>query len=79
MKKRDAEEDTGAVSDDMDKKKKRNLDPAKLENMNKKLQAIEDFIINETIKYTGAHEGKGFLVKKYYVISSGLFGSANDL
>lgn len=25
--------------------------------MDKKLQSIEDFIIDETIKYTGAHEG----------------------
>lgn len=57
MKKRDAEQDTlASVAEDADKKK-RNIDPSKLENMNKKLQAIEDFIINETIKYTGAHEG----------------------
>ncbi|XP_065369585.1 DNA ligase 1 isoform X2 [Calliphora vicina] len=55
MKKRNPEEDTSA--EDINKKKKRKLDPAKLDNMNKKLQAIEDFIINETIKYTGAHEG----------------------
>lgn len=74
MKKRDAEQDTlTSVADDTDKKK-RNIDPSKLENMNKKLQAIEDFIINETIKYTGAHEGmcragasdvhKMFLIKR---------------
>lgn len=29
----------------------------KLENMDKKLKTIEDLIIDETIKYTGAHEG----------------------
>lgn len=59
MKKRNANEDTAdSAADDISKKKKRRLDPAKLDNMNKKLQAIEDFIINETIKYTGAHEGK---------------------
>ncbi|XP_013108167.2 cyclin-dependent kinase 11B isoform X1 [Stomoxys calcitrans] len=59
MKKRDAEEGVPpSVAEDSDKKK-RNIDPTKLENMNKKLQAIEDFIINETIKYTGAHEGIG--------------------
>lgn len=39
------------------KKKKRDIDPEKLESMDKKLQSIEDFIIDETIKYTGAHEG----------------------
>ncbi|XP_046809658.1 trichohyalin isoform X2 [Lucilia cuprina] len=55
MKKRNTDEDTSV--EDINKKKKRKLDPAKLDNMNKKLQAIEDFIINETIKYTGAHEG----------------------
>lgn len=38
-------------------KKKRDIDPEKLESMDKKLQSIEDFIIDETIKYTGAHEG----------------------
>ncbi|XP_068147037.1 uncharacterized protein [Drosophila tropicalis] len=38
-------------------KRKRDLDPEKLENLDKKLQSIEDFIIDETIKYTGAHEG----------------------
>lgn len=46
--------DTMAI-DDKDSKGK--LDPEKLENMDKKLQSIEDFIIGETIKYTGAHEG----------------------
>jgi len=44
--------------DDLDEdKKKRDIDPEKLESMDKKLQSIEDFIIDETIKYTGAHEG----------------------
>uniref|UniRef100_A0A1A9UIY2 THD domain-containing protein n=1 Tax=Glossina austeni TaxID=7395 RepID=A0A1A9UIY2_GLOAU len=46
--------DTMAI-DDKDSRGK--LDPEKLENMDKKLQSIEDFIIGETIKYTGAHEG----------------------
>ncbi|XP_073844953.1 uncharacterized protein isoform X2 [Musca autumnalis] len=59
MKKRDVEEDNLQTAGDDADKKKRNIDPTKLENMNKKLQAIEDFIINETIKYTGAHEGIG--------------------
>ncbi|XP_034478135.1 uncharacterized protein LOC117784494 [Drosophila innubila] len=40
-----------------EEKKKRDIDPEKLESMDKKLQSIEDFIIDETIKYTGAHEG----------------------
>lgn len=56
MKKRSDDEDSSLEA--IEKKKKRKLDPAKLDNMNKKLQAIEDFIISETIKYTGAHEGK---------------------
>nr|NP_001246233.1 uncharacterized protein Dmel_CG2269, isoform D [Drosophila melanogaster]NP_724880.1 uncharacterized protein Dmel_CG2269, isoform B [Drosophila melanogaster]AAM71057.1 uncharacterized protein Dmel_CG2269, isoform B [Drosophila melanogaster]AFH07988.1 uncharacterized protein Dmel_CG2269, isoform D [Drosophila melanogaster] len=38
-------------------KKKRDFDAEKLDSMDKKLQSIEDFIIDETIKYTGAHEG----------------------
>ncbi|KAL9914165.1 uncharacterized protein ACN2A1_001276 isoform 1-T2 [Glossina fuscipes fuscipes] len=46
--------DTMAIED---KDSKGKLDPEKLENMDKKLQSIEDFIIGETIKYTGAHEG----------------------
>ncbi|XP_037956989.1 DNA ligase 1 isoform X2 [Teleopsis dalmanni] len=40
-----------------EEKKKRDLDIDKLDNMDRKLQSIEDFIIDETIKYTGAHEG----------------------
>ncbi|XP_075166171.1 uncharacterized protein LOC142238418 [Haematobia irritans] len=59
MKKRDAEEGLSPSASEDNDKKKRNIDPTKLENMNKKLQAIEDFIISETIKYTGAHEGIG--------------------
>ncbi|XP_017120341.1 uncharacterized protein DDB_G0286299 isoform X2 [Drosophila elegans] len=38
-------------------KRKLDFDVEKLESMDKKLQSIEDFIIDETIKYTGAHEG----------------------
>lgn len=34
-----------------------NLNVSKLNNMNEKLQAIEDSIIGDTIKYTGSHEG----------------------
>lgn len=45
------------LDDQEQKKKKRDIDPEKLESMDKKLQSIEDFIIDETIKYTGAHEG----------------------
>ncbi|KAH8372249.1 hypothetical protein KR093_010772, partial [Drosophila rubida] len=45
------------LEEEAQKKKKRELDPEKLESMDKKLQSIEDFIIDETIKYTGAHEG----------------------
>ncbi|XP_062128446.1 uncharacterized protein LOC133840565 isoform X2 [Drosophila sulfurigaster albostrigata] len=52
--KKDSKEE---VEEDAQKKKKRELDPEKLESMDKKLQSIEDFIIDETIKYTGAHEG----------------------
>lgn len=40
-----------------DKRKKKNIDPERLSNMGKKLQSIEDLIIDETVKYTGAHEG----------------------
>lgn len=39
-------------------KKKRELNTEEIKNMDRKLQSIEDFIIDETIKYTGAHEGK---------------------
>ncbi|XP_063698646.1 zinc finger CCCH domain-containing protein 13 isoform X2 [Culicoides brevitarsis] len=37
--------------------RRRNLDVSKIENMDAKLKAIEDLLIDETIKYTGAHEG----------------------
>ncbi|XP_036332184.1 histone acetyltransferase KAT6B isoform X2 [Rhagoletis pomonella] len=47
---------TEASSNDEDMKK-RNLDSEQLDIMDRKLQSIEDFIIDETIKYTGAHEG----------------------
>ncbi|KAH8402148.1 hypothetical protein KR009_010157, partial [Drosophila setifemur] len=50
------DEDENEDSSEVDKKK-RNFDAEKLESMDKKLQSIEDFIIDETIKYTGAHEG----------------------
>ncbi|XP_017087829.2 uncharacterized protein [Drosophila bipectinata] len=49
----DDEEDESSEAE----KKKRDFDTEKLESMDKKLQSIEDFIIDETIKYTGAHEG----------------------
>ncbi|XP_037714745.1 histone acetyltransferase KAT6A isoform X2 [Drosophila subpulchrella] len=63
LKKR-SENDSSANDDDEDddessdaEKKKRDFDNEKLDSMDKKLQSIEDFIIDETIKYTGAHEG----------------------
>ncbi|KAH8394808.1 hypothetical protein KR222_006454, partial [Zaprionus bogoriensis] len=60
-KKRSLGEDSANVEDQneeaQEKKKKRDIDPEQLESMDKKLQSIEDFIIDETIKYTGAHEG----------------------
>lgn len=37
--------------------RRRNLDVSKIENMDHKLKTIEDLLIDETIKYTGAHEG----------------------
>ncbi|XP_039969305.1 DNA ligase 1 [Bactrocera tryoni] len=40
-----------------EEKKKRELNIKEIRNMDRKLQSIEDFIIDETIKYTGAHEG----------------------
>lgn len=33
------------------------LNEEKLQNMNQKLKNIEDLIIDETVKYTGSHEG----------------------
>lgn len=59
-KKRSISEDSNNAEDqdqEEGQKKKRDIDPEKLESMDKKLQSIEDFIIDETIKYTGAHEG----------------------
>lgn len=59
-KKRSISEDSNNAEDqdqEEAQKKKRDIDPEKLESMDKKLQSIEDFIIDETIKYTGAHEG----------------------
>lgn len=61
-KKRSVNDDSSNNAEDLDQeeqaqKKKRDIDPEKLESMDKKLQSIEDFIIDETIKYTGAHEG----------------------
>lgn len=38
---------------------------SKLENMDQKLKTIEDLIIDETIKYTGAHEGYIVFKAKY--------------
>ncbi|KAH8357379.1 hypothetical protein KR200_007293, partial [Drosophila serrata] len=52
----DDDDDTEDIPES-EKKKRNNLDAEKLESMDKKLQSIEDFIIDETIKYTGAHEG----------------------
>lgn len=42
---------------DGDNLKKKKIDPERLKNMSKKLQSMEDLIIDETVKYTGAHEG----------------------
>ncbi|XP_017049849.1 uncharacterized protein LOC108093958 isoform X2 [Drosophila ficusphila] len=62
--KKRSETDSSGNNDDNDEdespeeeKKKRDLDVEKLDSMDRKLQSIEDFIIDETIKYTGAHEG----------------------
>ncbi|XP_017066632.1 uncharacterized protein LOC108104836 isoform X2 [Drosophila eugracilis] len=63
LKKR-SETDSSSNNDDEEdnesseaEKKKRDFDTEKIDSMDKKLQSIEDFIIDETIKYTGAHEG----------------------
>lgn len=56
VKKRSTNEDNDESGFE-EKQKKREFDPEKLDNMDKKLQSIEDLIIDETIKYTGAHEG----------------------
>ncbi|XP_067633025.1 neurofilament medium polypeptide [Eurosta solidaginis] len=55
VKKRSASDDNADNTEQ--EKKKRDLSPEKIDNMDRKLQSIEDFIIDETIKYTGAHEG----------------------
>lgn len=43
--------------DEFDAKKKKDVNVEKIDDMDKKLKTIEDLIIDETIKYTGAHEG----------------------
>lgn len=43
--------------DEFDAKKKKDFNVEKIDDMDKKLKTIEDLIIDETIKYTGAHEG----------------------
>lgn len=40
-----------------EKRKKKQMNPEKLDSMDEKLKNIEDLIIEETVKYTGAHEG----------------------
>lgn len=40
-----------------EKRKKKDFGPDKLDTMDAKLKNIEDLIIEETVKYTGAHEG----------------------
>lgn len=40
-----------------EKRKKKQVDPEKINSMDDKLKNIEDLIIEETVKYTGAHEG----------------------
>lgn len=50
--------DDSQVSNEGDaKRKKKQMDPEKLDSMDEKLKNIEDLIIDETVKYTGAHEG----------------------
>lgn len=44
------------------------LSEKKLENMDHKLKTIEELIIDETIKYTGAHEGKQFFFQNVSTI-----------
>lgn len=44
--------------DQVSSQKNIELSEKKLDNMDLKLKTIEDLIIDETIKYTGAHEGK---------------------
>ncbi len=40
-----------------ERKPSSSLNEDKLQNMNQKLKSIEDLIIDETVKYTGSHEG----------------------
>lgn len=47
---------TGQANDEGGRSKKQ-MDPEKLDSMGEKLKNIEDLIIEETVKYTGAHEG----------------------
>lgn len=42
---------------DEDRKKKNSLNRDKLDNMDRKLKTIEDLILDQTVKYTGDHEG----------------------
>lgn len=43
--------------DEVSERKPSGLNEEKLQNMNQKLKNIEDLIIDETVKYTGSHEG----------------------
>lgn len=43
--------------DDITEPKPVSVNEEKLQNMNQKLKNIEDLIIDETVKYTGSHEG----------------------
>lgn len=43
--------------DELSERKASSINDEKLQNMNQKLKNIEDLIIDETIKYTGSHEG----------------------
>lgn len=43
--------------DEVTERKPSSLNEEKLQNMNQKLKGIEDLIIDETVKYTGSHEG----------------------
>lgn len=47
----------GNNAPEIDDRKKKDLNEEKLNNMDQKLKTIEDLIIDETVKYTGAHEG----------------------
>lgn len=45
------------TGEEEEKRKKKQVDPEKINSMDDKLKNIEDLIIEETVKYTGAHEG----------------------